>query len=156
MGIIVRPTVQLGLDLQYPLLGPHTSQRPVHSVFTSVLPAFQHFRYRLAGPLRHVTGFPGLGLLRGLRPTRCHQSTTGLPFRRAGCPAVRATTDGSHVHLQSIGQGGAQLYPGSIATATPQTFTVASPPVVTSRLRSSPPTHSGAGHALQPAHIRQI
>ena len=30
---------------------------------------------------------------------------------------------------QSIGQGGAQLYPGSIATPTPQTFGVASPPL---------------------------
>jgi hypothetical protein len=29
----------------------------------------------------------------------------------------------------SIGQGGAQLYFGSIATTTPQTFTVASPPL---------------------------
>ena len=29
----------------------------------------------------------------------------------------------------SIGQGGAQLYSGSIATATPQAFTVASPPL---------------------------
>jgi hypothetical protein len=28
----------------------------------------------------------------------------------------------------SIGQGDAQLYSGSIATATPQTFTMASPP----------------------------
>ena len=31
--------------------------------------------------------------------------------------------------MQSIGQVGARLYPGSIATATPQTFTVASPPL---------------------------
>jgi hypothetical protein len=30
---------------------------------------------------------------------------------------------------QSIGQGGAQLYSGSIATLTPQTFGVASPPL---------------------------
>ena len=30
--------------------------------------------------------------------------------------------------MRSISQGGAQLYPGSIATTTPQTFTVASPP----------------------------
>ena len=36
--------------------------------------------------------------------------------------------DGSHVHYASIGQGGAQLYSDSIATATPQAFTVASPP----------------------------
>jgi hypothetical protein len=28
--------------------------------------------------------------------------------------------------MQSIGRGDAQLYPGSIATTTPQTFTVAS------------------------------
>ena len=35
-----------------------------------------------------------------LRPDRCHQLTTRLPFRRAGCTAVRATPDGSHVHLE--------------------------------------------------------
>ena len=29
----------------------------------------------------------------------------------------------------SVGQGGAQLYSGSIATVTPQAFTVASPPM---------------------------
>jgi hypothetical protein len=29
---------------------------------------------------------------------------------------------------RSIGQGGTQLYPGSIATPTPQTFDAASPP----------------------------
>jgi hypothetical protein len=43
-------------------------------------------------------------------------------------PGGRATVDGSHVHYASIGQGGAQLYSDSIATATPQAFTVASPP----------------------------
>jgi len=30
--------------------------------------------------------------------------------------------------MRSVGQLGARLYPGSIATATPQIFTVASPP----------------------------
>ncbi len=30
--------------------------------------------------------------------------------------------------MRSVGQGGAQLYSGSIATVTPQTFTLASPP----------------------------
>lgn len=30
--------------------------------------------------------------------------------------------------MRSIGQGGAQLYSGSIATSTPQTFNVASSP----------------------------
>jgi hypothetical protein len=37
---------------------------------------------------------------------------------------------------QSIGQGGAQLYSDSIATTTPQTFTVASWPGHKTRLRS--------------------
>jgi hypothetical protein len=40
----------------------------------------------------------------------------------------RATADSSHVHLTSIGQVGGQLYPDSIATPTPQTFSMASPP----------------------------
>jgi hypothetical protein len=43
-------------------------------------------------------------------------------------PAGRATAGGSHVHHKSIDEGGARLYPDSIATATPQAFTVASPP----------------------------
>ncbi|HTH46378.1 MAG TPA: hypothetical protein VMB21_02600 [Candidatus Limnocylindria bacterium] len=36
----------------------------------------------------------------------------------------------------SIGQVGAQLYPGSLATPTPQSFDVASPPASLTRLRS--------------------
>jgi hypothetical protein len=68
------------------------------------------------------------GLLRDLRPIS--QSTVGNEpaHLRPGWPQDRATGDGSHVHQESIDQGGAQLYPGSIATATPQTFTVASSP----------------------------
>lgn len=64
--------------------------------------------------------------------------------------------DGSHVHQQPIGQGGAQLYPGSLATPTPQTFSMASPPT----------SLSGYGVDLSdlleqvthcdPAHIHQI
>jgi hypothetical protein len=44
---------------------------------------------------------------------------------RAGYPAGRATVDGSRVHDVPIDEGDAQLCPGSIATATPQTFTMA-------------------------------
>ncbi len=43
-------------------------------------------------------------------------------------PGSEGDRDGSHVHHATDRQGGAQLYPGSIATTTPQTFTVASPP----------------------------
>src|SRR5664279_1644171 len=37
------------------------------SIFTYDLPPFQSHRYELAAALRHVTGFPGLALLRRLR-----------------------------------------------------------------------------------------
>ena len=68
------------------------------SVFTGDLLAFQPLRCELAAPLRHVAGFPDLGLLRGSVPSRGHQPTTGLPAtglagRRGGRPR-----DGSHVH----------------------------------------------------------
>lgn len=54
-------------------------------------------------------------LLPGLRPT---------PWRAGGDqpkPGQRAPAPrgGSHVHHVSIGQSGTQLYPGSIAAATP-------------------------------------
>ena len=55
------------------------------SVFTNVLLACQFHRCGLAGSLRHVTGFPGLGLLRTLRPIP-GPSADGEPARRpAGC-----------------------------------------------------------------------
>ena len=49
--------------------------------------------------------------------------------------------------MSSIDQVGAQLYPGSIATPTPQTFTVASPPWHTA---SELTTTTNGGHALHP------
>src|SRR5689334_20772956 len=61
-------------------------------------------------------------------PPSGQQLTTSLPTTRPaawrpGRPRVVPTFTRS-----SIGQIGAQLYPGSIATPTPQTFSVASPP----------------------------
>src|SRR5437762_8232805 len=98
------------------------------SVFTSVLPVFQYVRCKLAGPLRHVHASRVLGLLRGLRPAPRPSVDNGPAHHRTGCPAGRATGDGSHVHLESIDEGGARLDPDSIATPTPQSFGVASPP----------------------------
>ena len=78
----------------------------------------------------------------GLSPAR---STTAAPphppVRPVGAPspARRAgrrgtgTTGGSRVHCDSLGEGGARLYPCGIATATPQTFTVASGPAIPAR-----------------------
>jgi hypothetical protein len=44
---------------------------------------------------------------------------------------------------QSIGQGGAQLYSGSIATPTPQAFGVASPPEQEPGFGVDPPPEDG-------------
>jgi len=62
-------------------------------------------------------------------PPDSHQPATDLPtvglaVRREGRPRAVPTFT-----APSIGQGGAQLYSGNIATPTPQTFNVASPPV---------------------------
>jgi hypothetical protein len=58
---------------------------------------------------------------------------------------------------RSIGQGGAQLYPGSIATPTPQTFNVASPPAIGPGFGVDHPStlSTDITHCI-PAHIRQI
>ena len=137
MRIITGPTVQLGLDLQYPSLRPVAGAAPVR-------------RYSPAQP----PGIPVLPLLTCWPPSPCtrlsrartttgppprpdgHQPTTDLPTaglaaRREGRPRTVPTFT-----TQSIDEGGAQLYPGSIATPTPQAFTVASPPDHANRLRS--------------------
>ena len=98
-------------------------------VFTGDLLAFQSLRCGLAALLRHVAGFPDLGLLRGLRPTPEAIS------RRRACPPPAWLAggkgdpeSGSHVHHAPVDGGGAQLFPCSLATGTPQAFPVASGP----------------------------
>ncbi len=68
VGGVGSPLVQLGLDSQYPQPG-HFGSGHGASVFTGDLLACQSRHCGLAVPLRHVAGFPDLGLLRGLRPT---------------------------------------------------------------------------------------
>jgi hypothetical protein len=62
--------------------------------------------------------------------------------------------DGSRVHCESIDQLGIQLCPGSIATITPQAFTVASPPARQAGFGVGHP-HRMTVHCT-PAHIHQI
>src|SRR5262249_7196532 len=59
-------------------------------------------------------------------------ATVGALSRRRACPPPprrggRHQT-ASHVHHHPVDEQAAQLYPGSLATPTPQTFSVASPP----------------------------
>jgi hypothetical protein len=63
-------------------------------------------------------------------PLRCHQPTASLPTTGG------RHRNGSHVHHASIDGIGAQLFPCSFATSTPQTFLAASPPTALRRLRS--------------------
>jgi len=57
---------------------------------------------------------------------------------------------------QSIGQGGAQLYSGSIATPTPQAFSVASPPEQEPGFGVDPPPEGKRATRCIPAHIYQV
>jgi hypothetical protein len=100
------------------------------------------------GPLRRVRASRAPGLLRGLRPTRGHQPATGLAPAPGWTPGRQADAGGSHVHELSISQVGAQLYPGSIAMPTPQSFSMASPPSLAHGFGVDPEQHTARDHAL--------
>ena len=143
--IVVRPTVQLGLDLQYPLLGLQPAQQWLTRIH------------------RRPPGIPALPLRTCWLPSPCDRlsrpsdyygasAPTGAISRRCACPsaALAARQRGRHRTVptfisKSIDERGVQLYPCGIATVTPQIFTVASWPVVTST-RSSPPPPRGVGY----------
>ncbi len=73
------------------------------------------------------TGSPRLGVLQRLRPVSGRSVDGGpSPNRRAGRTTPGNSRNGSHVHCDSLDEGGAQLCPCGIATATPQHVTVAS------------------------------
>jgi hypothetical protein len=102
-----------------------------------------------AAALPHVPGSPRLGVLRRLRPAPGRSADSGPSPYPALAAQDRADRDGSRVHCDSLDEGGAQLYPCGIATATPQHFTVASrqtstcppgssPPVMKERVRAAP------------------
>jgi hypothetical protein len=55
-----------------------------------------------------------------------HQPTAGLPATPLAVGREGQHPGASHVHHVPVGRGGAQLFPGSLATSTPQIFLVAS------------------------------
>src|SRR5215216_898839 len=95
-------------------------------VFTGDLLACQSHGCELAVPLPPVTGSPGRRVLRGLRHARMPSADGGPARRRAGRTAGRAAPGRFPRSLCAGRQGGAQLFPGSLATGTPQAFPVAS------------------------------
>ncbi|MED7828769.1 hypothetical protein [Streptomyces chiangmaiensis] len=76
------------------------------------------------------------------------------PKNPGGYQVKGVMRDGSRVHGESIDQSGIQLCPGSIATVTPQAFTVASPPTRQVGYGVSPPSEQTVH--CNPAHIHQI
>src|SRR4051812_4264417 len=71
-------------------------------MFTGGLLTFQFLHCELAAALGHVTGFPGLGLLRRLRPTT-RRSADGAPSPpRPGRSAAGQPRGGSHVHHLTV------------------------------------------------------
>ena len=121
-------------------------------VFTSDLHT-QRFCCEHAGPLRHVHGFPVLGLLRVLRPTS--PASTGNASSRP--PPWLGSGGGTNEMvptfiLEPFNGVGAQLCPCNLATPTPQAFNVAPTGDIT---RSKVPFPNKV-RARNPAQIHQV
>ena len=78
-------------------------------VFTSDL-RDQQFGCEHTGPLRHVTGFPGLGLLRVLRPIPPASAGNGPSRRPAQCRSVREPAGWFPRSLPNRSTGSASSY----------------------------------------------
>jgi hypothetical protein len=79
-------------------------------------------------PFAMWPAFPAPNYYGSSAPSRRHQPTTGLPTDQPDASREGDHRKGSHVQCEPIDELGAQLCPCDIATATPQTFTVASLP----------------------------
>lgn len=77
-------------------------------------------------PFPMHAAFPRSEYYGGSAPSRSHQLTTSLPAATLEAQTDGRNQDGSHVHHVPIDGGSAQLFPGSLATSTPQAFLVAS------------------------------
>jgi hypothetical protein len=83
--------------------------------------------------------FPTSDYYGGSVPSCDQQPTAGLPATGLDSRRGGRSQDGSHVHHQPIDGVGAQLFPGSLATGTPQTFPVASWPATSTGVRVALP-----------------
>ena len=72
------------------------------------------------------TAFPPSDYYGSSAPPWGHQPTAGLPAAALAARREGRSQGGSHVHHQPVDEVGAQLFPCSLATVTPQAFTVAS------------------------------
>jgi hypothetical protein len=151
-----RPTVQFGLNPQYPL--PHQKRTVEQSAdihrglfrHDSILPA------HIAAALPHARGFPTLEVLRRLRPIPVRSASSGpnpTVLRWKHGPA-RQDWDGSRVHLLPIDELGTQLYPGGL-----REYAAGFPPELSRPMASATtgdPTATMRPRAAIPALIHQV
>jgi hypothetical protein len=88
-------------------------------------------------------------------PSQGQQPTTGLPA--AGLAGQRGGRpwEGSHVHHRPVDEGGAQLFPGSLATGTPRLSPWPPSTAGTAPCWSRPPGNRVVVRCC-PAHIHQV
>ena len=155
-GIGARPTVQLGLHLPYPSFGPSRTGSGIVGIHRRVSWHCIFLLCRTCCPPSPCGGLSRPRTTTGA-PPRPRPSVDGgpSPTIRTGCPAARATGGRFPRSLLIVDQGGARLYPRGIATATPQTFTVASRTDRRQPARELP-THEGGRRAPLPAQIHQV
>ena len=154
--IIGRPLVQLGL---------HPRTRSPASIEVWPRRAGIHQRSpslavaccEHAGPLRHVDGFPALGLLRVLRPTPRPSADDGPSRRPAGCwPRGRGPRDGSHVHSRTVRRVRCPAMPLRHRHGYAAGLHRGLPTGDTNRPRSSPPARGNAVRAAIQPSIHQV
>ena len=97
-------------------------------------------------PLAHSDYYGASAPSRAFNRRRIYPAIPGDPKRRERRGTV------SRVHCESIDQSGTQLCPGSIATATPQTFTMASPPTRQVGFEVDPPNRQIVRYTPAPIH----
>jgi hypothetical protein len=155
MRIITSPLVQLGLDLQYPPLGPVQHRlsrcvgihpRPPGIPLSSLLTCWSPSPCARLSRARTTTRPPP-------HPTRSADDVPIPPTRMDSRPRGTVRND-SRVHCEPIDQRGIQLCPGNLAASTPEPFLAASPPVSQTGYRVNQPLRSAV--RCTPARIRQI
>ena len=101
------------------------------------------------------TAFPSSDYYGGSAPPRGPRPTTSLPAAALAARPDGRPRGGSHVHHVPIDGGGAQLFPGSLAVSTPQSFlTTSLAAIVTASGDNALITQSAV--CCIPAPIRQI
>lgn len=101
------------------------------------------------------TAFPSSDYYGGSVPSHAPQAKTALPAEPLAAGRGGQARESSHVHCVTVGRGGIQLFSGSIAASTPQTFLAASRTGINNRPGSRLPVHTVGVHC-DPAHIHQI